>query len=279
MVTSAYKYMTIKKKLRNAGIVAALAGSIALGGCDIFKKGNVPTQLPPRNPIVNPIYPPYPDPSPVPIPDDPNSGENDAPETAILRSFGDGLSGDFYLTFCGADPDQGDYINYIDTIVNGDFLKYISPDKYNPYCETDSIPIQAGTNSSQAISSDNNGLEGIVATDSFVSPTEAQAREVIDQVLADKGYVEGIHYEKDRIMHLSEDVLVDYRFLCSDGLGTKGIFENVSHTENLNTELYQKQVLESESYNPLYLVYLPEEELIPRIDAYTGFIETNNNCS
>lgn len=271
--------MAIEKKVINTGkkilVGALITGALAFGGCRGDREENPPVV---PNPPTNPFPTPYPDPSPVPIPDDPDPTSNDAPQTTIIRDFGTGLSGEVDYTFCGADPDQGDYINYINTNVNGFFWKYISPGKYNPYCVTASFPIVDGTNSAQATASDSNGMDDLVgATDSFYSPTEEEAREKIDELLVAEGFSYDVTcpatphtYCNDSPFLVIGQGMINTDFLLRRGDNSTAFIEYIGHGDDETIELSEKQKLDGGLLPNLYMNKLPLDEVTSFFDNFAN---------
>ena len=200
--------MTIEKKLKNFGkravIGTVLAGSLVLTGCGIFDKD---------------------DPKPQPH-------VNQAPQITLGVSFGDGLSGEVDYTVCGDDNDGN--INYLEVWTNGNYSKQLNLSQENPFCVYPSPGIIQGTNTLESIATDDDGAESSLKTENFYSPTEAEAREVIDQVLADKEYVEGFDFERDKTYIVNgRNIISDYFFTRTDG--TRVVVNNIGHVDDLIT--------------------------------------------
>jgi len=169
---------------------------------------------------------------------------NQAPETTITKSFGDGLSGIVNYLVCGTDSDG--YVSFTETSENlNDFLQHENTSQSNPHCISLDVTIVEGTNSLEARAYDNEGLrDPTIASVGFYSPTEEGARAVIDGILADRGYVEGVDYEKDKI-YGADGILItsDYFFTRTDG--TRVVINYGGHQDDLNTEINNYATLEN----------------------------------
>lgn len=155
---------------------------------------------------------------PSPIPEPPES-ENKAPDTKITTEFQD--DGTVKYTFSGIDPDGS--IDYISTKINGGFYGDV------PNNSSIFVPIIEGNNTADAIAYDNEGAsDKSPATDSFISPTEEEASNLIESTLNPSTYnlleknilisvgEEDSFYGNTRIKKLNNtDAIIDY-------MGTNG---------------------------------------------------------
>ncbi len=229
--------MTLIKRLKNFGekaLIGTLIGSaLALGACG---KKDSPAYIPPAT-CQNP--------------------DQNLPETFWVEdySFQDLTTGRYEIPVY-SNPEQDvkikPVVNEVEwTLVSSGTLL--------------DIPIIQGVNTLEAIAyNECTGKEDPTPAEfpniakGFYSPTENEARTLlIDGILQSRGYVEGVDYDKDFVMRINGvDILVDYRFKNPDS-STKGVVNYVSHSNNLQIENNNKNLLDNASIPNLYLARVP----------------------
>ncbi len=137
-----------------------------------------------------------------------------------------------------------------------------------------SIPIELGTNTINVVAYDEKGMASEPFVYSFESPTEAEAREVIEGVLEarnDKhtGYLIG---ETDYVAPTDPSPdnfhTIDYNIDIGNLADGDAIIEYVSHTDDLSQENLDRQYLNSYGVPNRYLTRLPLEEIDSRLNDW-----------
>jgi hypothetical protein len=200
---------------------------------------------------------------------------NQAPTTTITRDFGDGLDGKVDYTTTTTDLDDGGYAGTLDFILNGNqHFVGSNPTGINPAIVKFSVPIIAGTNDFQASSIDNLGLRNGTSDSTFYSPTEAEARAKIEEILEArlaKGEFQNYIKDYTGTLNCSEvlrNINVDYAIIGNDGKGR--LINYISNTDNTINDLGDKSHMDS--CNPkkpnLYMRLLPKEEMESRTNTF-----------
>ncbi len=195
---------------------------------------------------------------------------NQEPVTTVTRSFNDGFSGEVDYTACASDSDG--LVDRIDMWANGVSISTLyNVGNESLFCVSPPIGIIPEDNAFEARAVDRENLaDSSNATSSFYSPkNEAESRAIVDAVLAKRGLVEGVDYEKDITLTINEfNPVVDYNFLCSSGIGTRAVLETISHDEVYDDEIAEEELFSAIGMPNRYIAYLPEEEAIPRIENF-----------
>ena len=195
---------------------------------------------------------------------------NQIPTASLGMDFGDGLSGKVAYLVSGTDSD-GTITEARARFNGGAWEIYSNGTSF----QQDIVP---GANSLEAYAIDNNGALSPTVTREFDSPTEAEAREKIDSLLAARGYVENFSgtpgtFYKDANFAVCSGVM-NVGYLISNAIGgQKIVVEFVSSTDNLTQKLSDKQCLDSGLNPNLHMVYLPKSEIKTRFDVFadSGF--------
>jgi len=199
-----------------------------------------------------------------PFVDCPTPTPNEAPNTHITKEFPD--DGNVEYTFPGTDDVCVDYIKV--KINNGGYQNFSNNSSV-------SVPIIEGNNTVEAIAYDNKGeADPTPATYSFNSPTEYEARTLIDTLLDSKGInLEDI--DKDVILYSWGNILVDYLITKNE---KPTVVNYIGHQNNLKEELNNKRVLDGLTGKPplpnLYIPRFPESKITEDINE---FIDNNYN--
>ena len=195
---------------------------------------------------------------------------NQEPETTITDiDFGNGYDGLVRRGACASYP--GGLVDHINFRTNDVPSTLYNVGDDEPFCPTFSEAIVPGSNPFEAVAVARDGnADSSPATSTFYSPeTEADARAIVDRVLTERGLVEDVDYWKDTILTINEfNPRVDYNFLCSSGVGTKGILDAISFGEVYADEIFKRQLFGVINMPHLSAAYLPEEEAIPRIENF-----------
>jgi hypothetical protein len=239
--------MTLENRLFGLGrktiIPIILAGSLALMGC------NSPRH---QNPV-----------------------QNQEPGTTVVENFGEGLSGNVEYTVCGLDSNS--YVKYIDTWENGaGFKRHQNTTAVNPYCDIFEVPITGGTNTLEAQAVDSQNLaDPTPAVNEFYSPTEEEARAVIEGILGDNGYtvdcdipIDPNTYCMDRPVSTGEGFIENVDFKLKRSNETIAIVEYIGENDDPIKELEEKQILDDTPVPNLYLRRLPLDEIEKRFNGF-----------
>ncbi len=188
--------------------------------------------------------------------------KNQAPTLEIGVGFGDGLTGKVTYLVTGTDPDGT--VSELRARYNGGAWEIYSN---GTSFQKDIIP---GTNSLEAYAVDDKGAQSQIVTRSFVSPTEEEARGVIDErlnTLPNGGITKDSNYTapQDGINAIMADYAVEPLPSVPSG---DVIIEYVSSTDDLTQELNDKQYLDSYGVPNLYLGRLPISEIESRLNAW-----------
>jgi hypothetical protein len=201
---------------------------------------------------------------------------NQSPITTITRNFGNGLTGTVDYTITANDPDG--YVGTLDFLLNGNqHFVGSNPTGINPATVKFSVPIISGTNDFQASATDNLGLWSGTSDSTFYSPTEAEARAKIEEILdARKANGEFSEYFIDDTTLYQcggtyKTIKVDYRIVTKDNHSR--IINYISSADNPDTELENKTHLDKCNTDAsLYMRLLPNSEVNSRTN---NFIEYN----
>jgi hypothetical protein len=236
--------MTLENRLFGLGrktiIPIILAGSLALMGC------NSPRH---QNPV-----------------------QNQEPGTTVVENFGEGLSGNVEYTVCGLDSNS--YVKYIDTWENGaGFKRHQNTTAVNPYCDIFEVPIIEGANTLEAQAVDNQNLaDSTPFVNEFYSPTEEEARAVIDNLLIQRGYPQGPqnpaipYFEKDSLFYVdSTPITPDYA--VKDESGVVKVFLNLGYEDRQNAIDDMDEISRTAIPQNTY-IGLPTDEVILRLNTF-----------
>lgn len=189
------------------------------------------------------------------------STRNEAPDTQITKKFKDGeveynLSGrdDGSVDSISARFNSGNYQNFS----NGSLVL---------------VPIISGANTVEARAYDDEGkVDPTPAIDTFISPTEEQARTLIDNIFSGRSGTYS-SLEKDVLVSLGDsNFYVDY-LIKRDGKPDVHI-DYVGYTEELEEKLSNKEQSNLYGIPNLYLIRIPESEINLKLN---DFIDNDYN--
>lgn len=190
-----------------------------------------------------------------------NNDSNLPPTAKIERDFGDGTSGKVDYRITGEDSDGT--VEKVSISANGgDFYDYMNPVDNNKIVLEGQENIQQGNNTLEARVFDNKG-DSSSDTSSFYSPTEAEARAKIEEIL-DKRSEEYDRYVSDSYVFANcsdttKKIYVDYELLKNDG---KSIIINyVGYGDDLDEEQTNKNILDCVNKPNFYNARGPFENL------------------
>ena len=178
---------------------------------------------------------------------------NEAPDTQITKKFKD--NGEVEYTLSGIDLDGS--VDYISAKFNdGNYQNFANNTSV-------SVPIIEENNTIEAIAYDNQGLDDPTpATDSFVSPTEERAKELMRQLLLEKGAT----FEKDVLMSPGalDNFYVDYLIEKKDG-PEDAVVNYVGYKKDLEEECSNRELLGLYGIPNRYFIRIPENEIISQL--------------
>lgn len=175
---------------------------------------------------------------------------NEAPDTQITRTFDD--DGTVTYTLSGTDDDSVDYISV--RINDGDW-----EDFYDDNISV-SAPIIKGNNTIEARAYDDEGQKDETpAMGFFVSPTEEEARKLMEEIIEELGGYYAL--QEDALLSLGADksFYVDYLIKRKDKQDV--VVNYVGHEDDLEEELNNRRVLDMYEIPNLYFVRIPETEI------------------
>jgi len=126
----------------------------------------------------------------------------------------------------------------------------------------------------------------------FTPATEDEARAKIETLLQNAGYASGVDNQvsysqktfiNDKILSVTDNsgtysIPVDYWIVCPN-LKEIGIIEYVNpNPDILSTKLSEKNILINNQRNPLYMSYLPADEVGARVDSYINTVMNLITC-
>ncbi len=185
--------------------------------------------------------------------------KNEAPDTEITsRQFND--KGEVEYGFLGTDSES--YVDHISVSFNGGNYQNFSNNSLV------SVPIREGSNTAEATAYDDEGkADPTPAIDTFISPTEEQARTLIDNILSGRSGTYG-SLEEDVLVSIgaSDNFYIDY--LIKRDNKPDAMVNYVEHGEDLGKELLNKQQLDLYGIPNLYLIRVPESEINLKLNDF-----------
>ncbi len=193
---------------------------------------------------------------------------NEAPDTQVTRKF----NNDGTVEYTISATDDG-FIGSISVRVNdGDW-----EDFYKDYISV-SVPIKEGNNTVEARAYDDKGKEDPTpAMGFFVSPTEEEAKELIDNILAEKSIKETYSGLEENVKFTLGETdplfYVDY-LIKRESDGKDVVINYVGYGDNLEEELNNKELLDLYGIPNRYFFRIPEIEINSEI---RDFIDNGYN--
>ena len=184
--------------------------------------------------------------------------DQNLPETWFGEyGFQDLMTGKYEIPVYGSDVD--DVLSGIKLMINGAEWDRVPSETLLelPIVEGVNIPTAVAYNGRCGETEDPTPAEFPNIAKGFYSPTEDEARALIDGILQNREYVEGVDYYKDQLMIINNNQFyVDYWFRKADGTH-RFIINFAGHKDNLNNEQNNKNFLNNELIPNLYLAYVP----------------------
>ncbi|MDO8528704.1 MAG: hypothetical protein Q7S06_02330 [Nanoarchaeota archaeon] len=181
-----------------------------------------------------------------------------SPDTTVTKEFTN--NGQVKYIFSGTDDGSIEHIA----------ARFNNTGDYQNFNNNDSVLVQIieGNNSVEARAYDNEGLaDPTPASDSFVSPTEEEANQFIEGILSGRSGTYG-HLERDVYISIGESDVFHVDLLIRKSDGTDAVINYTGHQSSLESELYNKGLLDLYGIPNLYLARIPESEMQSQLEDF-----------